>query len=95
MPALTHAAIVRKFTKHNLTVHSDHVKSDWGGFTNYWADSETDRISWSVRDGEDRIQCSLYVKPHNAKDDPMSDYFAGSFASSIDQALRFADVLSY
>ena len=34
---------------------------------------------------------NFYVKPDDMKDDPQTDYWAGTFVDNVSQAIRFAD----
>lgn len=55
----------------------------------YWADASKERISFIDQAGS---AICLKVTPHGDKNEPETDYHAGSYANSIKQALQWAGV---
>ena len=78
-----HASVVRALESRGLTIVRDRNQ--------FCALTPEYRITWLIQD--DLALC-LRVARHHDKDDFQSDYHAGDYASSIKQALRYAQLAS-
>jgi len=86
---VTQKVLLSKLNKAGLKVQMKERVCQWGTQYIWWADSEKNTITWYT-DSKNPLEATcVYVKPINGRDDMMTDYFCGSFPSSIAQAIRF------